>query len=416
MVSCMVETGDIEKIRELLVQHKQGLTIDEVSRHLGINRSTASKYLNSLVFSGAATIRRLGPAKLFYLREVVPLDQLLDHATDGVVVVDPEYTIHYINDTIARLFHCQADNVIGVQVHDTPLYPLFTPETFHAIESSHDGTERKVNESLNLGDMTWTVEKRIFAVHFKSGLLGTGVVCHFTSREGQLTGVVAGESDRYSLLRKKFYLQQNQLNVLLRQYAKNQMGLALELLKKMRDERVPEKIPGYAREQEDLLQSILLNLRTFDDFLGDELLQPEWLSLEEALEEALMDTRFSHIRFFSDVKGYFICSTRSLPRVFQALLENSIIHGQKATSVRVTARDTGEGLLITCEDDGIGIPDNAKLSIFEWGKGPHRAHSLFLSRQVLSVTGIAMKETGKFGRGARFEIIVPPGRFRSPPG
>lgn len=409
----MVETGDIERIRELLGEHKQGLTIDEVSRFLGINRSTASKYLNSLVYSGAATIRRLGPAKLFYLKEVIPLDQLLDHATEGVAVVDQGYAIQYINNTLARIFHCNRDQVIGFQVHDTPLHLLFTPETFHAIESIRDDSEREVSESITLDSTVWTVIKRIFPVNFKSGLRGTGIVCHFTETGSKSPAKAAGGGDKFSPLIKRSCLQQNQLNVLIRRYAKNQLALALDLLKKSKEERFSEKLSRISRGQEDLLQSLLLHLKTFDDFLGDEILRPDWYSLEDVLGAALSNIRLSHIRFFSDVKGYFICSNQGLPQVFQSLLENSILHGQKVTSIRVTARDTGEGLLIIYEDDGVGIPDTDKSLLFEWGREPHKAHSLFLCRQVLSITGISIKETGRQGRGARFEILVPPGRFRS---
>jgi len=48
----MNKKEDVDRIRQLLEQYKNGLTIDEVSKHLGINRSTASKYLNMLVSTG----------------------------------------------------------------------------------------------------------------------------------------------------------------------------------------------------------------------------------------------------------------------------------------------------------------------------------------------------------------------------
>jgi len=37
---------------------------------------------------------------------------------------------------------------------------------------------------------------------------------------------------------------------------------------------------------------------------------------------------------------------------------------------------------------------------------------LFLAREILSITGITIKETGEPGNGARFEIAVPEGAFR----
>jgi hypothetical protein len=37
---------------------------------------------------------------------------------------------------------------------------------------------------------------------------------------------------------------------------------------------------------------------------------------------------------------------------------------------------------------------------------------LFLVREILAITGIAIAETGTPGTGARFEIVVPEGAFR----
>ena len=37
---------------------------------------------------------------------------------------------------------------------------------------------------------------------------------------------------------------------------------------------------------------------------------------------------------------------------------------------------------------------------------------LFLVREILSITGIKIRETGVPGKGARFEILVPEGGYR----
>jgi len=37
---------------------------------------------------------------------------------------------------------------------------------------------------------------------------------------------------------------------------------------------------------------------------------------------------------------------------------------------------------------------------------------LFLSQEILSITGITITETGEPGKGARFEITVPKGAYR----
>jgi len=68
--------------------------------------------------------------------------------------------------------------------------------------------------------------------------------------------------------------------------------------------------------------------------------------------------------------------------------------------------------VITCEDDGIGIPEEAKEKIFRREYFKNSGLGLFLSREILAITGMTIKENGKFGEGARFEIHVREGNFR----
>jgi len=45
----------------------------------------------------------------------------------------------------------------------------------------------------------------------------------------------------------------------------------------------------------------------------------------------------------------------------------------------------------------------------------NRGLSLFLAKEILSITGLTIEETGVPGKGARFEIHVPLGMFQDPP-
>jgi len=103
-----------------------------------------------------------------------------------------------------------------------------------------------------------------------------------------------------------------------------------------------------------------------------------------------------------------------LERVFHNLLDNAIRHGEHVKTITVTSESTDRGLLIRWEDDGTGIPDAEKERIFERGYGKHTGLGLFLAREILSLTGITIRETGIFGTGARFELMVPAGMYRYP--
>jgi len=51
--------------------------------------------------------------------------------------------------------------------------------------------------------------------------------------------------------------------------------------------------------------------------------------------------------------------------------------------------------------------------LFTRGFGKNTGLGLFLSREILSITGITITENGTPGKGARFEITVPKGAWRT---
>jgi signal transduction histidine kinase len=101
-----------------------------------------------------------------------------------------------------------------------------------------------------------------------------------------------------------------------------------------------------------------------------------------------------------------------LEKVFFNLLDNGIRHGGRVTDIRVSSHRDGGNLVIVWEDNGVGIAAEEKERIFAQGVGKNTGLGLFLVREILSLTGITIAETGVPGQGARFEIVVPPGSFR----
>ncbi len=74
-----------------------------------------------------------------------------------------------------------------------------------------------------------------------------------------------------------------------------------------------------------------------------------------------------------------------------------------------------EHRVLVCEDDGDGVPAEEKEKIFERGFGKNTGLGLSLSREILSITGITISETGEPGKGARFEMTVPKAAWRTSP-
>ena len=68
--------------------------------------------------------------------------------------------------------------------------------------------------------------------------------------------------------------------------------------------------------------------------------------------------------------------------------------------------------MITYEDNGTGIPAEDKEHIFGKGFGKHTGLGLFLTREILAITNITIRENGEPGKGVRFEILVPVDMYR----
>jgi signal transduction histidine kinase len=82
------------------------------------------------------------------------------------------------------------------------------------------------------------------------------------------------------------------------------------------------------------------------------------------------------------------------------------------SAIHVTTREDERVLVITVEDDGTGISAGDKKELFSKGFGKNTGLGLWLSREILSITGITITENGEQGKGARFKITVPAGAFR----
>ena len=139
---------------------------------------------------------------------------------------------------------------------------------------------------------------------------------------------------------------------------------------------------------------------------------PRWHEIVKTVAGAASSLELGGIDLEVAVGDLQVYADPLLEKVFYALLDNALRHGERLTGIRISCREEGRELDIAVEDDGIGIPAGEKERIFARGTGKNTGYGLFIAREILSMTGLAIRETGTFGKGARFEIRVPEGAFR----
>jgi PAS domain S-box-containing protein len=174
----------------------------------------------------------------------------------------------------------------------------------------------------------------------------------------------------------------------------------------MMDEPSPDLL-RYLEKMLIIAESINHQVSFTSDYQDIGVKAPQWQDVREVIQKTVqlldlqgigMEIGFQELKVFADPM---------LERVFYNLIQNAVTHGGKITTITFSAKKHPEGVVIVCEDDGVGIPDLEKELIFKRGYGKNTGLGLFLIREILSITGMSIKENGTSGKGARFEILVP---------
>lgn len=156
------------------------------------------------------------------------------------------------------------------------------------------------------------------------------------------------------------------------------------------------------------LERIIVFTRDYED-LGVK--EPEWQDVGAVIDREVGAFE-GLIAVQNEVRGLTVYADSMLGKVFSNLVGNSLMHGGPAGRVTISFDQCGGDGCIIVADDGVGVPDVMKEKIFSKGVGKNTGFGLFLSREILDITGITICEVGVPGAGARFELRVPKDKYR----
>ncbi|MCK9579732.1 MAG: HAMP domain-containing histidine kinase [Methanoregula sp.] len=204
----------------------------------------------------------------------------------------------------------------------------------------------------------------------------------------------------------------NFLNGIIRHDILNQLTVLkgnLELAKEYNTDPAQCRVLDTEITATDAIQSLITFTRDYQD-IGIEL--PEWQDTKKTVMKSCAGIRFGEITLSVEMEGVEIYADRLLSSVFFNLIQNAIHHGKKTTCIRIFCEESFEELHVVCEDDGVGVPPEAKEKIFNRQFFSQTGLQMYLVREILSITGITIRETGICGTGACFELRVPKGGYR----
>ncbi|MBT8507583.1 hypothetical protein AZH53_04000 [Methanomicrobiaceae archaeon CYW5] len=173
-------------------------------------------------------------------------------------------------------------------------------------------------------------------------------------------------------------------------------------------------LEGYLEKMEQCVNGINSHISFTKDYqdLGLEL--PVWQSVIQTVGNVKKDIDLTSLTvdtsaFGEDVE---IFADPMFRKTFFSLFDNSVRHGGDISEISIASKKDGGTLNIIYQDDGEGVPSDMKERIFSKGVGKNTGLGLFLTKEILDITGIGIRETGVPGESARFEISVPPGKWR----
>jgi PAS domain S-box-containing protein len=328
--------------------------------------------------------------------------QLVDLAQDGILMIDADAVVRFVNPRLAIMTGYGIDEVVGK--------PVFQLMNEHAAEV----TRREIEE-----------RKRGFVGRYeldilrKDGtLLRTNIaVTPIKNKDGGYTGSLAVVVDITD--RKKYeealQLANEKLNLLgqvTRHDALNQLAVLMGWLQIAQESVAEPPAQEYFKNMRNAAETVIRQLDFTGDYQKMGVAKPEWIDVKTAFLNGTAGFSPSKIAKSVHVDGLEVYADMMFEKVFHNLVDNSIRHGKKVTEIRVHYRKKGSGLSLVYEDDGDGIPADKKDKLFLRGSGAHTGFGLFMVRAILGITSIEIEENGIPGHGVRFEMHVPSNGFR----
>jgi PAS domain S-box-containing protein len=332
------------------------------------------------------------------------LDAVMNTVSDPIFVKDREHRFVTVNDGFCRFVGHSREELLKKTDYD--FFPKEEADIFRRkdeeVFSSRTANENEETLTDAQGSRHTIVTKKSLYVTRDNEEFLVGIIRDISERK-QMETALLEVNKKLSLLsgitRHDIRNQLLSLTAYL-ELSKDTLGDAAKtaeyILKEERAANAIERQIAFTREYQDLGAGA-----------------PAWQVISSSLRHAVAALPVRDIRVVDEIAGLEIYADPLFEKVFYNLIDNALRYGGPGmTTIRFWYREAGQDLTILAEDDGTGIPAEDKKRLFERGFGHNTGLGLFLSREILSITGITITETGEPGRGARFAIVVPEGAWR----
>jgi len=219
------------------------------------------------------------------------------------------------------------------------------------------------------------------------------------------------EVNRYALALTRANEKLNLLSSITRHDILNQLTALSGYLELMSEGPKSPQIQKYIDIEKRIAETIKKQIQFTKDYHEIGVQSPQWYNVKKAIETATAPLPLHQGMLVVSIENISIYADPLLEKVFYNLVENALRYGREPIRIAFSSRIQGDTISIICEDNGEGVPEEFKEAIFRRQYFKHTGFGLFLSREILGITGLSIRESGEQGKGARFEITVPQGYF-----
>ena len=329
---------------------------------------------------------------------------LIENSHDIIYTITPAGIITFVSPSWTALLGQPVNEVEGrsfqqfIHPDDLPAFLTFLQKTIETAQRQ-TGIEYRVRHA----DGTWRLHTTN-AVPLKDE---SGTVIAFEGSASDITERKRAEDALMQASRKLAMLNSITRHDILNQL----MGLRTYLELSKMDVSDPVFL-NYIQKEEQAAEAIQWQIeftKNYQDIGGQ---APKWQNLSDTIGSAVGQLKPTGVEINVAVERAEVFADPLLEKVFYNLMENSLRHGEHVTRMDFSVKESESGLILTYADNGVGVTADDKKKLFQKGFGKHTGLGLFLSKEILSITGITIRETGEPGKGARFEMTVPKGAWK----
>ena len=342
-----------------------------------------------------------GTRRTLFGRASLLLREVFDNANDGVFLVERgregpgKYRL--VNDTAVQMLGYSKEELLEMSPRDNvpeDSAKKIMPEVMKKL--AIDGHATFESENRRKDGSIFPIEVSIRSFRYKGKDIDLSIIRDITERKRDVEALRQAN--------KKL----NLLSGITRHDIRNQL-LTLDSFVTLLHKKIPDPSCDNFFSRIMTVSSQIANLIQFtQEYEKIGVQAPLWQDVRILVNTAEEAAVLGQVTLFNDIPpGKEIFADPLIAKVFFSLVDNAIRHGGKITSIRFSFEEREGDRIIVCEDNGDGITTREKGKIFELGYGKNTGFGLAISREILDITGITIKETGEAGKGARFEITVP---------